>query len=86
MYVFFEIEEFKSDKFMGRIEMELYYKDLPITCLNFKCLCTGERGMKNGINYHYKNSFFHRIIPKFMIQGGDFNCHDGTGGYSIYGR
>jgi len=69
----------------GRIVFQLY-SETPRTSDNFKCLCTGERGMgKAGKALHYRGCTFHRIIPNFMIQGGDFTRGDGTGGESIYG-
>mmetsp|Transcript_2618 Transcript_2618/g.5488 ORF Transcript_2618/g.5488 Transcript_2618/m.5488 type:complete len:175 (+) Transcript_2618:86-610(+) len=70
----------------GRIIMELRSDVAPKTAENFRCLCTGEKGMgKSGKPLHFKGSAFHRVIPDFMCQGGDFTAGNGTGGESIYG-
>jgi len=68
----------------GRIEMELFADTCPKTAENFLQLCVGTKS-KSGKMLHYKGSPFHRVIPDFMCQGGDFTAGNGTGGESIYG-
>jgi cyclophilin family peptidyl-prolyl cis-trans isomerase len=64
-----------------RIEFELFAGHVPLTAENFRCLCTGEKGVgKSGKPLHFKGSAFHRVIPGFMLQGGDFTRGNGTGG------
>ncbi|KAF3933151.1 Phosphatase [Dactylella cylindrospora] len=77
--VFFDVSI--GDRRPERITFELYSDK------NFRALCTGEKGLgKSGKPLHYKGSGFHRVIKKFMCQGGDFTAGNGTGGESIYGE
>ncbi|MBD0693197.1 peptidylprolyl isomerase [Streptomyces sp. CBMA123] len=76
--VFFDITI--NDEPAGRIVFKLFDDVVPKTARNFRELATGQNG------FGYEGSGFHRVIPAFMLQGGDFTNHNGTGGKSIYGE
>ncbi|OUM64234.1 hypothetical protein PIROE2DRAFT_9076 [Piromyces sp. E2] len=74
-----------AGEYEGRIIIELFENIAPKTCKNFKALCTGECE-RNGKKLCYKGSIFYRVMRGFIIQGGDIDNNDGTGGESIYGK
>lgn len=82
--VYFDIEVDGNDA--GRIVIGLYGNVVPKTAKNFETLCRGDTSHPRGAKLAYEGSHFHRIIPNFMLQGGDFTSHDGMGGMSIYGN
>ncbi|CEL02098.1 Putative Peptidyl-prolyl cis-trans isomerase [Aspergillus calidoustus] len=76
--VYFDVTHNKQP--LGRIEFKLFDDVVPKTAKNFRELATGQHG------FGYAGSPFHRVIPRFMLQGGDFTRQNGTGGKSIYGE
>jgi len=83
-YVYFDLvgQTNSGANHLGQVIFELYADKTPKCAENFRALCTGEKDEQ----MTYKQSIFHRIIPGFMCQGGDFTNGDGTGGVSIYGE
>jgi len=82
--VYFDVEI--GGESAGRIVMGLFGETVPKTVENFRALAACDKGMgKGGKELCYKDSIFHRVIPQFMLQGGDFTHGTGTGGESIYG-
>lgn len=71
-----------------RIIIELFEQSSPLACENFEAFCTGSHGKSkvSGLPLHYKNVKFHRVVPGFIAQGGDFVMQNGTGGESIWGK
>jgi len=82
--VFFDVSLGDQEAVVGRIKMELFAQDCPKTAENFRQFCTGEF-LRFEQPTGYKNCTFHRVIKGFVLQGGDFVNHDGTGKLSIYG-
>jgi hypothetical protein len=76
----FDIEIDGQEPTPNRIVFKLYDDVVPKTAKNFRELATGQHG------FGYQGSAFHRVIPQFMLQGGDFTKGNGTGGKSIYGE
>ena len=73
--VYFDVEV--DGHAAGRVVIGLYGNVVPKTCRNFEMLCVGNEKHPMGAPLRYEGSTFHRIIPQFMLQGGDFTNHNG---------
>lgn len=82
--IFFKVSA--DGKNLGQIKFKLYDREVPKTSKNFRELSKGFYNEEKKALDGYRGTKFHRIIPNFMIQGGDFTRHNGTGGRSIYGE
>ena len=76
-----------NGKIAGRLTFDLYEDLCPLTCENFKALCTGEKGISviSKKPLHYKGSKIHKVFTDYIIQAGDFTRGDGRGGETIFG-
>jgi len=83
--VFFDVEIADNKEAGGRIVMGLFGDVVPKTVANFYYLCKGDQTNSKGKELKFEGSGFHRVIPNFMIQGGDFTQHNGRGGESVFG-
>lgn len=78
---------------LDRVTIELFEDTVPKTVENFRSLCTGERGNARNLNFSdsmkrplfFKGIPFHRIVPGFIVQGGDILHMDGRGNESAMG-
>lgn len=69
----------------GKIKLGLLGDKVPATSINFAAMCDKNQKVA-GKKHPFKGSKFHRVIPNFMLQGGDFTKGNGTGGASIFGE
>lgn len=85
--VYLDVVSSESDPISGRITIGLFGKKVPKTVENFRslCVCDKGNGKISGKPLCYEGTTFHRIVPNFMIQGGDITQNNGIGGESIYG-
>lgn len=84
IFVFLDLKI--DDENAGRVVIELFHTVAPKSCENFRALCTGEKGStEDGVKLHYRNSVFHKVVARCLVQGGDIVSGNGSGGVSIYG-
>merc|ERR1712072_1153042 len=69
-----------------RVHLALYTDTVPMTAENFRCLCRGDRGVgRCGQPLHFRKTRIHKVVPGNLIEGGDIENYDASGGESIYG-